>query len=275
MNHETVIKTEDLWFTYPNGVQALRDVNVEIKRREFIGIIGQNGSGKTTLAKHFNGLLKPTRGRVLVDGVDTRRVSVAELSRKVGYVFQNPDHQIFGRTILEEVSFGLKNVGVPKEKFEETVKEALRRVDLDLPLSHSPHLLSVGQKHRIAIASVLSMKPDVVILDEPTTGLDYRRCVETMEFASELNRDGCTIILITHDVALIADYTERVIVLKDGEVIGDGPTKRILSDSKLLMKTYLYPPQITELAQSLSHLGVPFDIIKVSEMVKYLTGRLN
>jgi len=265
---EEVIRVEDLWFTYPGGVEALRGISLSIYKGEFIGLVGQNGSGKTTLVKHFNGLLKPTKGRVVVFGVDTRRSSTASLSKKVGYVFQNPDSMLFGRTVLEEVSFALKNMGVPREKWEEIVRDTLGKLDLDVPLKANPHLLSMGQRHRIAIADVLVMNPEVLILDEPTTGLDYKRCIQLMETVKKIHGEGKTVILITHDISLVARYVDRVIVLKDGSLLADGDPHKILSDVELLIKSNLVPPQITLLAQRVRDLGFSPETIRVEEMVQ-------
>ena len=269
-----MLRTEDLWHIYPGGIEALRGVTLSIERGEFVGLIGQNGSGKTTLAKHFNGLLKPTKGRVLVDGIDTREASVAELSRKVGYVFQNPDSMLFGRTVLEEVSFALKNMGVPQDEWEDRVKRVLEELDLDVPLDANPHLLSMGQRHRIAIADVLVMDPEVLILDEPTTGLDYKRCRQLMDTVSKLHKAGRTVILITHDIALVAEYVERVVILKDGQMLADGSPRKILADPDLIIQSNLIPPQITILAQKLADLGVPTDVIRVDELADLLIDYL-
>lgn len=264
----SIIEAIDVWYEYPGGVSALKDVSLEILRGEFIAIIGHNGSGKTTLAKHFNGLLRPTKGAVLVDGVDTRKLSVAQLSGKVGYVFQNPDHQIFAPTILEEVGFGLKNIGVPHDEVDRHVREALQAVGLNKPLDASPHFLSVGEKHRLAIASVLAMRPEVIIFDEPTTGLDFKHCMQLMNIAKGLNEGGHTIVLITHDMYLVAEFARRVVVLKEGRVIADGSTKDVMSDVELLEMSSLYPPQVVFLAKALSKHGFPKGIITTEEFVE-------
>ncbi|MCD6514265.1 MAG: ATP-binding cassette domain-containing protein [Candidatus Odinarchaeota archaeon] len=273
---EPIIKVEDVWFTYKGNIQALRGISLEIRKGEYIGLLGQNGSGKTTLAKHLNGLLKPTKGKVYVFGLDTTKASVAELSNYVGYVFQNPDHMLFGKTIFEEVSFGLKNKGVPKEEWEERVKKVLADLDMsDVPLTKSPHFLSLGQRHRVAIADVLVLNPEVLILDEPTTGLDYKRCHQLMRTITKLNKElGKTIIVISHDIALLAEYVDRIIILKDGKVLADGGTREILSQPDLLIQSNLIPPQITLLAQKLSDIGVPRDIIKSDELSHYVCNQI-
>ncbi|MEM3716029.1 MAG: ABC transporter ATP-binding protein, partial [Candidatus Bathyarchaeia archaeon] len=167
-----MIEVEDVYFTYPNGVEALKGVSLKIYDGEFIAIMGQNGAGKTTLVKHFNGLLKPTRGRVLVDGVDTRHTTVASLARKVGFVFQNPDHQLFSETVEEEISFALRNFGFDENVIRERVEWALNLLDLAQYRKASPFMLSGGERKRVALASVLAWDPDILVLDEPTIGQD-------------------------------------------------------------------------------------------------------
>ncbi len=271
-----IIKVEDVHYWYPNGVYALRGITLEIHKGEFIALLGQNGSGKTTLAKHLNGLLLPKKGRVLVEGVDTREVSPAKLSRIVGYVFQNPEHQIFARTIYEELAFGLRNLGFPEEEIEERVRHALEIVDLNKPLDANPHFLSMGEKHRLAIASVLAMNPKVIILDEPTTGLDYKRNKQLLEIVRRLHHQGRTIILITHDMAFAAEYSTRTIILHEGRILADGPTEEILAKPELLARSSLRPPQITMLAIELHKMGYPIppNVMTVKEMARILVDLL-
>jgi len=268
------VRTEGVEYVYPNGFKALKGVDVSIGEGEFVAIMGQNGSGKTTLVKHFNGLLRPSRGKVYVFGEDSAKYTTAELCRIVGYVFQNPDHQIFNSTLLDEVGFGLRNLGCPESEVLERVKAALEKVDLKKSLTDNPHFMSMGERHRVAIASILVLDPKVLILDEPTTGLDYKRSLELMELVKKVNSEGKTVVLVTHDVNLAAQYAQRVIVLKDGRVIADGPSKIVLSDVQLLAKSNLMPPQINLLAKRLKDLNVPQDIIKVDEMVEFLQSRV-
>ncbi len=269
------IRAEGIEYVYPNGFQALKGVNVSINEGEFVAVMGQNGSGKTTLVKHFNGLLRPTKGKVYVFGEDSSKHTTAELCKIVGYVFQNPDHQIFSSTLLDEIGFGLRNLGYPEGEVIERVKVVLEKVDLKKSLTDNPHFMSMGERHRVAIASILVLEPKVLILDEPTTGLDYKRSLELMELVKKINREGKTIILVTHDVNLAAQYSERVIILKDGKIIADGSSKKILSDASLLSKSNLIPPQINLLAKKLKDLNVPEDIIKVEEMVDFLQKYVN
>ncbi|HIQ03920.1 MAG TPA: energy-coupling factor transporter ATPase [Desulfurococcales archaeon] len=276
MRSEPIIKVENVYYRYPPNIWALKGVSLNIYKQEFIALLGQNGSGKTTLAKHLNGLLVPTRGRVLVKGIDTRKLSVAKIARIVGYVFQNPEHQIFAKNIYEEIAFGLRNIGVPEEEIEDRVREALEEVDLRKPLDTNPHFLSTGEKHRLAIASVLAMKPEVIILDEPTTGLDYKRIKQLMEIIYNLYKKGHTIILITHDMALAAEYCERAIILHNGRILVDAPAREVFSNIELLAQSSLKPPQITLLSIELNRRGypIPRDILTVKEMADKITSLL-
>lgn len=264
-----VIVVERLTHKYPDGTVALRGVDLVIREGEFVGIIGQNGSGKTTLVKHFNGLLKPTSGSVVVDGVDSTRSTPEKLARTAGYCFQNPDSQIFCNTVREEVAFGPRNLGVSGAELEERVKEAARRVEIDRWLDVDPYTLSLGLRLRVAVASILAMKPKILIVDEPTTGQDYRRGREIMELISERNREGTTCIVITHDMQLCTEWIPRVVVVREGRIILDGPTGEVFAQPELLRETHLTPPQVTRLGQAMDNL-LPPDVLTVEEMVQII-----
>jgi len=261
-----IMRVENLWHVYPGGVTALRGVNLTIYEGEFLAIIGQNGSGKTTLVKHFNGLLKPTKGRVTVYDVDTSKASIAELSKKVGYSFQNPDHMLCNETVRKELAFGPINLGFSKEEIEGRVANAAEKLGLTDVLDEKPFSLSKGERQRVAIASLLTMGPKVLIVDEPTTGQDYRMSKEIMDLCKALNEEGNTIIVITHDMNLAAEYSERVVVLKDGEILCEGVPKEVFAQVELLEKTYLKPPQVTRLSQRLAEYGIPSAMLTVDEM---------
>ncbi|MEM2896424.1 MAG: energy-coupling factor transporter ATPase [Candidatus Bathyarchaeia archaeon] len=260
------IETKDLWYVYPGNVLALKSINIKIYDGEFVGIVGQNGAGKTTLVKHFIGLLKPTKGKVLVEGVGTERLSVAELSRKVGLVLQNPDHQIFASSVESEVAFGPKNLKLSKDKVEERVGEALKLTGLEEYKNAHPLSLSWGDRQKVAVASILAMRPKILIFDEPTTGQDYLGRRQVMDLAKGLNEKGHTIIAISHDMELIAEYSKRTIVMGVGEVLLDGPTEYVFSNPEILEKTYLKPPQVTQLASRLTKYGIPRGVLTVDEM---------
>jgi len=272
---ETIIEVKDLWHIYPAGTIALKGVNLEISRGEFTAIIGQNGSGKTTLVKHFNGLLKPTKGAVHVFGMDTKNAAIADLSRKVGYCFQNPDHQICCETVQKELEFGPRNLHVPEDEIRKRVGEVASAVGLQEILGVNPFSVSKGERQRITVASLLTMSPDVLVVDEPTTGQDYRMGREMMEFYKQLNEaGGKTIVVITHDMNIAAEYSKRVIVLKEGQVLADGMTREVFAQTELLETTYLKPPQVTRLGQALKEYGLPADLLTVDEAAKLLEGNI-
>ena len=268
---EEVIRTEDLWHVYEEGgVQAVRAVNISIKSGEFIGLIGQNGSGKTTLVKHFNGLLKPSYGQVSVMGEDTTKVSIAHLATRVGYVFQNPDFQICCQKVQDELEFGPKNLKLGKEEIAQRRDEVAEVLGLADRFTDNPFSLSKGERQKLAVASVLSMRPDILIVDEPTTGQDYKTGREMMEFYRGLNEEGKTVIIITHDMNLAAEYCDRIIVLRKGRVLLDGPVRDVYSQVKTLESTYIRPPQITRFGQALKEYGLPVDALGVDEMYPYI-----
>ena len=266
-----IIKVENVHYSYPNGVKALNGVNLEIREGEFIAIIGPNGSGKTTLAKHFNGLLKPNMGRVLVFGVDTRNINPTLLARRVGYVYQNPDLMLFNPTVYEELKYSLLNIGLPPDEIDKRVKTAARMLGLEKYLNEPTSSLPRGVKKRVTLASILTMNPDVIVVDEPTIGQDEIGSLLTMNTLKRLNREGKTVIMVSHNVELVAMYASRVIVLYNGRILKDGNPRDVLTDIELLDKVSLKPPQVTELFIKLSSYGLPKNIITVSEGVSVLS----
>jgi energy-coupling factor transport system ATP-binding protein len=264
-----ILKAEGLRYIYPTyHVEALRGIDLSIWEGEFIAILGQNGSGKTTFAKHFNGLLKPTSGCMLVHGIPTTKYSHRELARLVGYVFQNPDHQIFARTVRDEVGFGLKVLGENHKKTEMRVAEALEIVGLKGYEEMVPFTLTKGERQRIAVASILATQPKVIILDEPTTGLDDQHQRNMMEMLKRLNQSGHTIIIITHSMWVAIEYTDRTILLKDGCVLSDGPTRAVFADEVRLAEASLRPPSIVRLSNWLGTKA-----LTVEQMIKELKGK--
>jgi energy-coupling factor transporter ATP-binding protein EcfA2 len=266
----SLIEVRGVGYRYEGGPPVLHEVDLDIGSAEFISIVGANGSGKTTLVKHFNGLLRPGRGSVRVAGMDTRRCSVARLSRTVGFVFQNPDHQIFAYSLWDEVVFGLKNLGIPKGEIELRATEALQAVGLyGIRLRH-PRTLSRGQRQRLATASVLAIGTEVLVLDEPTTGQDYLGRRQLMSLASELHGSGRTIVMVTHDMALVAEYSTRVIVMKQGHVVLDGSPRQAFGRGDVLASTGLRLPPLMEVARRLSGMVDVED----ATTVERLAGRL-
>jgi len=253
----SLLKVEDLSYLYPtHRIEALRGINLEIQEGEFVAFIGQNGSGKTTLAKHFNGLLKPTSGWVLLRGKATTEYTPREISRLVGYVFQNPDHQIFCNTVYDEVAFGLKMLGESPSLIEKHVSHALETVGLTGYEKKVPFALGKGERQRVAVASVLALQPEVLVLDEPTTGLDNRHQHSLMEMLKNLHRRGHTIIIITHSMELVAEYAERAVVMKGGSVLVDGPTRAVFAQEDRLKQASLYPSPLVQVSNWLGTRGL-------------------
>ncbi len=269
-----MIEVKDIYFTYPTGVEALKGVSLTVRDGEFVAIMGQNGAGKTTLVKNFNGLLKPNRGEVLVDGVSTRSVSVAKLARTVGFVFQNPDHQLFSETVEEEIAFALRNFGFDQARTEKRVDWAVNLLDLVEYRKTSPFMLSGGERKRVALASVLAWDPKVVILDEPTIGQDHRQKENLRQFIVQLNEQGKTVVVVTHDVEFVAECSPRVVLMRDGKTIADGEAKQILTNTTLALEASIVPPQICQIFNGLTFLGLPSDVIDVSEAKRILIDYL-
>jgi energy-coupling factor transporter ATP-binding protein EcfA2 len=253
---QSQIVLEGVSFSYPDGTPALRDVNLTVGTGEFVALLGPNGSGKTTLAKHLNGLLKPARGHVLLDGRETRAARVAELARQVGYVFQNPDHQIFAATVGEEVAFGLRLQGMSPSSVAERVSEVLAAFGLDAQLDLPPALLGWGQRRRMALAAVLATQPRILILDEPTGGLDHRSRQELMATVAAFNRAGRTVILITHDMRLVAECASRAVVLAGGRVDFDDTPRALFDHRSILARARLAMPPVVRLAQRMAAQGL-------------------
>lgn len=265
-NHKKIIEVRNLSFNYTD-TPVLSNINFSIQKGEILALIGQNGSGKTTLVKHFNGLLRPLQGEILVDGENVKGKSVAEMARKVGYVFQNPEHQIFADTVTEEVEFGLKNLEVPELERKQQVTQVLKQTDLYRYRDTHPASLSGGEKQRLAIASVLVMNPDILILDEPTTGLDLRSSISIINLVKALHDQNHTVILVTHDMKLVAEMARRIIVLRQGKIVAQGPPRQIFSDSTLLQENFLEEPQITRLSQMMGY-GTCLTVPELLEAVK-------
>jgi energy-coupling factor transport system ATP-binding protein len=260
-----MIEAQGVYFSYLNGVEALRDVSIKIADGEFVAIMGQNGAGKTTLVKHFNGLLKPTLGRVLVDGIDTTKTSVAKLARNVGFVFQNPDHQLFSETVEEEIAFALRNFGFKEDVIENRITWALNLLSLSEYRKTSPFMLSGGERKRVALAAVLAWDPKILILDEPTIGQDYEQKEKLRQFILQMRTQDRTIIMVTHDVEFVAECNPRVLLMLSGQVIADGEAQRILTDTASLEKASIVPPQIAQIFLDLPNLGLPKNVIDVYE----------
>jgi len=261
-----MISTKNLFYAYEgSGVEVLKDINLEVNQGEFVAIIGQNGAGKTTLVKHFNGILKPTRGKVFIEGVNTKERTIAELSKDVGYIYQNPDHQIFCPTVEEEIAFGPKNLGLSEDIIKQRAEEALKLSGLEDVRKIPPSVLGLGERRKVSLASVMSMRPRLLILDEPTTGVDWKTSIDFMEAVRKLNEKGHTIIMITHNMRIVARYAKRTVVLCNGEVLLDASTRKVFSQTEKLKTTFLMPPQITQLGQALYTLSMPREVLSCEE----------
>lgn len=265
---EVVIEARDVWFRYSRSQPwVLQGVSIDVRRGEVLAIIGHSGAGKTTLVKHFNGLLKPIRGCVKVAGHDTRKASTSFLSRIVGLVFQNPEAQFFTSTIWEEMSISLRRIGLRREEIEERVKWALKVVDLEKPLNMSPHLLSFGEKHRLAIATILALKPAVIVLDEPFSGLDYKRGLQILTSLRKYVDEGGSVVLVAHDLQLVNEVADRVAVLESGRIVRVGAAEEVLSDIDWLIEHGFTPLQSAIIAKKF---GLP-RVIKTRDVANAIS----
>ena len=269
-----MIVVEDIHFTYRGGVDALRGVSLTIEDGEFVAIMGPNGAGKTTLVKHFNGLLKPTKGRVRVDEVDTRKTSVAKLARDVGFVFQNPDNQLFSETVEEEIAFALRNFGFKKNTLLKRVTWALNLLGLTEYRKTSPFMLSGGERKRVALASVLAWNPKIVILDEPTIGQDYQQKERLGQFIRQLNRQGKTVIIVTHDIEFVAECKPRIVLMAGGKILGEGEAEEILTNPELVAEVSVVLPEIAQIFKRLKEHGFPTKVIDVYEAAEIIFDRM-
>lgn len=268
---EPVLTFDHVEFAYPNGGAAVHDLNLTLYPGELVGIVGQNGAGKTTLTKLLTGLLKPASGSVRVTGLDTAAVPTSRIAREVATLFQNPDRQICKDTVLDEVAFGLELAGIDRA-------EALRRAQLvidrfGLPADEAPFSLSRGQRQMVALASVVVVEPKIVVLDEPTSGLDYRECMTVMETVRTMAERGCAVIMVCHDMEVVSDFAERIVVMADGRILDRGRTHELFSNIELMQQAYVEPPQVIELSHRLASSVSPVfaqvsevtDIVRITE----------
>jgi energy-coupling factor transport system ATP-binding protein len=254
-----ILSVEKASYSYDDSRLALADVTVQVARGDSTALIGQNGSGKTTLAKLMNGLLIPAAGRVLLDGRPINDLSLNHVASEIGYVFQNPDHQIFAATVADEVAFGPRNLGLAGAEVAERVEEALTAVGLHGYQHHDPFLFGKGQRQRLAVASLLAMRPQVLILDEPTTGLDYPEQRQMMNLVARLQQQGMTLIMITHSPWVVAEYARRGVLLAHGQVLFNGPLRDLFAQEDLLERCHFRAPDVTRLGRRLGFtaLSVP------------------
>ena len=260
------LSTENLSFTYPDGTQALKNINIEIEKREKVAIIGPNGAGKSTLFSHFNGLTEPTSGCVKIEGkaISFEKDELLKVRQKVGIVFQDPNDQLFAPTVKEDIAFGPMNLGLSYDEVEKRVEDALKMVGMENYENKTPHHLSGGQQKRIAIAGIIAMKPELMILDEPTAGLDPDGVEKVLNIMNQLNEEGMTLIISSHDIDMISKYADKIFVLYNGEIIESGNKNKIFSDMELLKKAHLRTPITTEILYNLKESGLNVNTEKIS-----------
>ena len=252
-----MLEVKNIKYSYNAEYQALKGVSLKVEKGEMVALLGKNGAGKSTLFLQLNGIYRPDEGQVFIDGEELKydKKSLLKFRQKVGIVFQNPDDQIFAPTVEEDVAFGPLNLGLSMEEVQDRVEEALSRVGMSGFEKKAPHHLSGGQKKRVAIAGILAMKPEIMVLDEPTAGLDPQGVVDLSKLLNELNDEGITIIISTHEVDLVPNYAKRVFVLVDGLLIAEGTPKEIFAKPEILQQANLKVPIVTDLFQQLEMEG--------------------
>ncbi len=264
-----MIRFEQVSFGYPGGGGAVSDLSFELKKGAVTAVIGANGAGKSTVSKLMRGLLKPSSGRVLLEGKDIAGMQISQLAARIGFLFQNPDRQICKSTVREELLFSLQFTVPDQGRHQaccQQVMEALR-----LNPEDDPMLLSRGERQRVAMATAMVHQPELLILDEPTTGLDYQECSSIMEYIRMLNGQGTTVVMVCHDMEVVLDYAQQVLVMNDGHLVASGPTREIFRDRAVLDRASLLPPQIVDLAM---RLGDGFQSVTgVDEMVAAIVKR--
>ena len=260
------LSTENLSFTYPDGTQALKNIDIEIEKGEKVAIIGPNGAGKSTLFSHFNGLTEPTSGCVKIEGkaISFEKDELLKVRQKVGIVFQDPNDQLFAPTVKEDIAFGPMNLGLSYGEVEKRVEDALKMVGMENYEDKTPHHLSGGQQKRIAIAGIIAMKPELMILDEPTAGLDPDGVEKVLNIMNQLNKEGMTLIISSHDIDMISKYADKIFILYNGEIIESGNKNKIFSDMELLKKAHLRTPITTEILYNLKESGLNVNTEKIS-----------
>ncbi len=253
-----MLEVQNIKYSYNNDYQALKGVSLKIEKGDMVALLGKNGAGKSTLFLHLNGIYQPDEGKVFIDGEELKydKKSLLKFRQKVGIVFQNPDDQIFAPTVEEDVAFGPLNLGLSMEEVQNRVEDALERVGMTGYEKTAPHHLSGGQKKRVAIAGILAMKPEIMVLDEPTAGLDPNGVTNLVKLLKELNAEGITILISTHEVNLVPDYANKAFVMVDGNLIAEGTPREIFSQPNILEQANLEIPIVTELFQQIEAEGL-------------------
>ena len=244
-----MIRFEHVSAAYTAETPILNDVSLQIEDGEFIAFVGTNGAGKSTTMRLINGLLKPTAGQVLIDGTPTTQLKTSELARRVGFLFQNPDRQICCNSVRDELEFGFKAQGALTDEARARVDAIIDEFGFDPDAE--PYLLNRGTRQLLALASIIVMEPPVIVLDEPTTGLDFRECQKVMEIVARLHREGKTIVMVCHDMEVVGDYAQRIVVMTRGELVAQGPTFQLLRNPEVLRRADLVPPQVVAISMEL------------------------
>ncbi|WP_324825566.1 energy-coupling factor ABC transporter ATP-binding protein [Sinanaerobacter sp. ZZT-01] len=276
---ETIVKAEKVCYTYEDGTEALKGINLEIKRGEKIAIMGANGSGKSTFFLHLNGVMKPKSGTIYIDGtpINYSRKGLLEVRKKVGIVFQDPDNQLFSANVIQEISFGILNLGVGEEEAKERVEQVIKELNITEFKEKPTHFLSGGQKKRVAIADILVMDPEVMILDEPASALDPKHARLIDGIVDQLSEKGITVILSTHDVERALIWADRVILFHEGSVVGQGVPEDVFLNQELLTKTNLEKPTVLRIFERLCEVGILDKTLpmprKAEELERYIMQR--
>ena len=265
-----MIAFEGVRYAYPNTEALIDSLSFTVEKGEFVSIIGENGAGKTTVSKLIDGLLKPSAGTVTVAGLNTATVKTSAIARHVGFLFQDPDRQICKNTVREEIAFSLVLQGVDKAEIGRRVSRIVESFGFDG--DKDPFTLGRGERQRVALASIIAAEPEIMILDEPTTGLDYRECMQVMEAIQALNDQGVTVVMVCHDMEVVLDFARRVLVLSGGQLIADGEPRAVFRDQAVMKRASILPPQIIQVAQRLG--GAYAEAAYAREMVAaVLQGR--
>ena len=269
---QPIITISNADYSYPNGSIALKNINLNIFKGELVGIMGKNGAGKTTLIRTLNGLIRPIKGNIYIDGVNLSSKSIALLSKKVGIIFQNPNHQLFANTIEEEIKFSLGNLDLTKEEIKVRLNEVLKKFKLEKYRERSPLNLSGGESKKLAIASIICRNPDILVFDEPTLGQDAKEIQFFIELITEERKKGKTIIIVTHNIEFALDYLPRSILMTDGKIIADGPTEKVLKNEALIEVTSLISPQIFQFKKALEEIDLrpPVTVESKDQMFSFL-----
>lgn len=273
--NEVHLSAKNLSYTYPDGTRALKNINLKIYKGQKVAIIGPNGAGKSTLFSHFNGLTEATTGEIEIDGkkMEYDKQSLLKIRQQVGIVFQDPNDQLFAPTVKEDVAFGPMNLGLDYEEVNRRVEEALAMVGMKEYKDKTPHHLSGGQQKRVAIAGIIAMRPNIMILDEPTAGLDPEGVRKVLDILNKLNEEGMSIVISSHDIEMVNEFADEIYILNKGEILANGNNHEIFSNKELLKKAHLKAPITTEILHQLKEKGYDIDTTKVDldELVEELT----